>query len=303
VRHSSRFAWLLLGILGLSIFTAPLLKAGVDWLLHARPGISPLLGLDRTAGFYDFGRVYRRLVLVLTLLLGYLARGWFRPIPLRGMQSADRPARELGSGWSLGSLTFAFFLANLLLLGERSIAPHAPPDWPWRLGRALVTGLLVGTLEETIFRGFLLGGLLADRSRHTAVLLSSALFSAVHFFSAPVLVGPGINFGLGLHALLAHLRPLTNPVTLRPFLGLFLLGIVLAYAYLWSHSLPFTIGLHAGWVFLAKIEGFLLQGRSGIDWLYGQEGLLAGPLGWILLLLILPVLRLWLLYRPTTQHR
>jgi len=43
----------------------------------------------------------------------------------------------------------------------------------------------------------------------------------------------------------------------------------------------------------------LLRERSGIEWLYGHGGILSRPLGWVLLLLVLPLLRLWL-SRPLT---
>jgi membrane protease YdiL (CAAX protease family) len=152
----------------------------------------------------------------------------------------------------------------LILLGKRSVAPAIPVQWPLRVGLALTAGLVVGVIEETIFRGFLLGGLLQDWSRFVAVLVSSTLFSATHFLRGNVRVASGLDLDVGLRGLLAHLRPLTQPTVLFPFIGLFLVGIVLAYAYLWTNSLPFAIGLHAGWVFLSKIDGFLLQEQTSI---------------------------------------
>jgi len=295
----SRLVCLAIAILGLSIIGAPLVKSAADWLLRTFPGTSSLFDFDENAGIYDFGRVYRRLLLALTLLVGYFGRSWLGLIPLRKIPFDNRPARQLGSGWALGCLTFAFFLINLLLLGERSIALRVPPDWAWWVGRGLVTGLVVGAIEETIFRGVLLGSLLTAHSKVPAVLISSTLFSVVHFLRASVPVSFGASFDVGLRAFLAHAAPLADPATLSSFVGLTLLGVVLAFAYLWSRSLPFAIGLHAGWVFLGKIDGLLLRERSGIEWLYGHGGILSRPLGWALLLLILPLLRFWL-SRPLT---
>lgn len=293
MRFGARLGCLLIGILGLSVLAAPVAKAGMEWLQHIFPWTISLLRVD-TTGPYDFGRIYRRLLLVLALLLGYLGRRWLGPIRLRGIDSPKDAGYHLASGLFLGCFSFGLFLAILALLGERTLAPHVPSDWPLAVGGALAAGLLVGVIEETIFRGFVLGGLLQERSRLAAVVLSSALFSATHFLRGNVPVTSGPDLGVGLRAIVAHFRPFVQPGILFPFVGLFLAGVILAYAYLWSNSLPFAIGLHAGWVFLAKIDGFLLKEQTGIEWLYGSRGILAGILGWIFLLVMLLLVRLWI---------
>ncbi|MGH7387658.1 MAG: CPBP family intramembrane glutamic endopeptidase [Candidatus Methylomirabilales bacterium] len=293
---------LLMGVIGLSVLTAPLIKGAGEWLLQAFPS-SALFDLDTAGGSYDFGRIYRRLLLVLTLLLGTLGRKWLGPISLRGIGTGSRPGRQVGSGFVLGCFSLSLFLAIFLLMGERSLAPAVPADWSWRAGRALASALVVGVVEETIFRGYLLGGFLGGGSRLGAVVWSSALFSAVHFLRAPVRVTPGLHLGVGLQALVAHLRPLGRPEVFFPFVGLLLLGMLLAYAYLWTDSLPFAIGLHAGWVFLVMTAGLLLREPTGIEWLYGEQGVLARVGGWILLLLMVPMLRAWIRWTSITDHR
>ena len=302
MRFPGWLACLFMGVIGLSVLTAPLIKGAVEWFLQAFPS-SALFGFDTTGGSYDFGRIYRRLLLLLTLFLGALGRKWLGPISLRGIGAGSRPARQLGSGFMLGCFSFALFLAIFILLGERSLAPAVPADWSWRAGRALTSALVVGVVEETIFRGYLLGGFLRDGSRFGAVVWGSALFSAVHFLRAPVPVTPGLHLGVGLQALGAHFRPLGRPEVFFPFIGLLLLGMLLAYAYLWTDSLPFAIGLHAGWVFLVKTAGLLLREPTGIEWLYGEQGVLAGAVGWTLLLLMIPLLRLWIVWTSTTARR
>lgn len=298
MRFSGRLACLLIGIFGLSVVIAPLVKVGVEWLQHSFPQTIALFRIDSTAPSYNFGRIYRRLLLFLTVALCYIGRRWLGPITLKGIAPRTHPGRHLGSGLLLGCFSLSLFLAILILLGKRSVAPNIPVYWPVRSGLALAAGLLVGVIEETIFRGFLLGGLLQDWTRFVAVLISSGLFSAAHFLRGSVVVTSGLDVGIGLRALLAHLHPLTQPAVLFPFAGLFLVGVVLAYAYLWTNSLPFAIGLHAGWVFLLKIDGFLLQKQTGIGWLYGKQGILGGTLGWTFLLIMIPLLRLWI-YLPS----
>jgi membrane protease YdiL (CAAX protease family) len=291
-----------MAVIGLSVLTAPLVKVAVEWLQPTLPLSTPLAP-DTAGGAYDFGRIYRRLLLLLTLLLGTLGRKWLGPISLRGIGAGSRPGRRLGSGFVLGCFSFALFLTIFLLSGERTLAPSAPADWFRLAGRALGSAFVVGVVEETIFRGYLLGGFLRDGSRLGAVLWSSALYSAVHFLRAPVRVTPGLDLGVGFQALGAHLRPLGRPEVFFPFVGLLLLGVLLAYAYLWTDSLPFAIGLHAGWVFLVMAAGLLLREPTGIEWLYGEQGVLARTVGWILLLLMFPVLRVWIRLTSTTARR
>ncbi len=294
MRFSRRLACLVIGIFGLSVVIAPLVKMGVEWLQHSFPQTVALFRFDSTAPSYNFGRVYRRLLLFLTVALCYLGRRWLGPISLKGIARRTHPGRHLASGLLLGCFSLSLFLAILILLGKRSVAPNIAVHWPVRVALALATGLLVGVIEETIFRGFLLGGLLQDWTRFVAVLISSGLFAATHFLRGTVDVTSGLDVGIGVRALLAHLHPLTQPTVVFPFVGLLLVGVVLAYAYLWTDSLPFAIGLHAGWVFLVKIDGLLLQEQTGIGWLYGKEGILGGTLGWTFLVIMIPLLRLWI---------
>jgi membrane protease YdiL (CAAX protease family) len=199
----------------------------------------------------------------------------------------------LGSGFLLGCLSFTGFLGVLIMLGSRTLAPDLPSNWPLRIGLGFGSALLVGTIEEIIFRGLLFGGLLQDHGRGRAILVSSGLYSLVHFLWAKVPVEIGFDLTIGLQALAVHTRSLLSPSILSPFVGLSLVGVVLAYAYLWSGSLLFPIGLHAGWVFLGKIDGLLLLERTGVQWLYGPQGVLGGVTGWLFLLLMLFLLRWW----------
>jgi membrane protease YdiL (CAAX protease family) len=281
----------------LSVLAAPLVKVATDQLFLFTPKVSSLLGLGYAEGRYDFGRVYRRLLLGLTLLIGYVGWSWLGSIPLRGIGPRDGRWRKLGSGFLLGCLSFTLLLGVLILLGSRTLAPEFPPNWLLRIGLAFGSGLAVGTIEETVFRGLLLGGLLQDHGRGQAVLVSSGLYSLVHFLWAKVPVGIGFDLTIGVQALTAHTLALFRPSILLPFVGLSLVGVVLAYAYLWSGSLLFPIGLHAGWVFLAKIDDLLLLERTGVQWLYGPQGVLGTAMGWLLLLLMLFFLRLWI--RPS----
>ena len=57
---------------------------------------------------------------------------------------------------------------------------------PWPLlGRTAAAAIVVPWIEETLFRGLVLGILLRSGRKYLAMFLTSALFSVVHFLKAP----------------------------------------------------------------------------------------------------------------------
>jgi membrane protease YdiL (CAAX protease family) len=194
----------------------------------------------------------------------------------------------------LGVISFAALVAWHVAAGGLVATPQPPAAWPAALTFALLTGLLVAAIEETIFRGWLLAGLHAASTIVPAVLLSSLLYSLAHYVTAVVRVRPGWDPLIGLRALALHLAAPARLEIALPCLALAAIGAVLACAYLWSGSLPFAIGLHAGWVAVMKAAPLALTPAIGSEWLYGPGGALAGVGGWLLIALMLAVLRLGL---------
>jgi hypothetical protein len=92
-------------------------------------------------------------------------------------------------------------------------------------------------IEEVIFRGMLLSILTRSLSRWPAILVSAAVFSAVHLFDP-------------------------NAIAVIP--GLFILGIVLGWVAIRRGDLSLAIALHSGINLLAAIT--LLYGDSLLDW-------------------------------------
>ncbi len=92
-------------------------------------------------------------------------------------------------------------------------------------------------IEEVIFRGMLLSILARSLSRWPAILVSAAVFAAVHLFDP-------------------------NAIAVIP--GLFLLGIALGWAAMKRGDLSLAIALHSGINLLAAIT--LLYGDSLLDW-------------------------------------
>ena len=183
-----------------------------------------------------------------------------------------------GFGWWMD----AFFVSPKYK-GPGSLAVH--------LLEFTAGALLIGLLEEIFFRGLVFGAMRQRLGWVRAALLSSAIFSAIHFFRprlpAPIEVATWYD---GL-ALIPHMFALfVWPRDAIFAATLFVMGVTLCADYHKRGHLYGVIGLHAGWV-LAMLTGSHLfnRHREVLPWLIGHsdtltKGFLA--LGVIVLFLI-----------------
>jgi membrane protease YdiL (CAAX protease family) len=114
----------------------------------------------------------------------------------------------------------------------------------------LAGAVVVGLLEETLFRGFYYGGLRRILGSWPAALISSVWFAVLHFAKPFIREGVIVakwNDGL---LLIAECFPTVHGTDRYvPFLlTLFVMGLVLCRAYERDGSLFRAAGLHAGWV-------------------------------------------------------
>jgi membrane protease YdiL (CAAX protease family) len=194
----------------------------------------------------------------------------------------------------------------MVLLGSRrtEIGYESGGELIYELVKIFITGIVVAVIEEIFFRGFILQSLLRDLGRGTAVFWTSFFFAIVHFFKAPDMPETsGFNALIGFQSLFYFFQPLLSPTEVIPgFIGLFLVGTVLAYARLWTGSLYIAIGLHAGWVFVIKAEGLFLDRLNVVaPWFFGDGWVVTGIFGWIMALVILAILYVQVGRRPDNR--
>lgn len=145
-----------------------------------------------------------------------------------------------------------------------------------------LTGMAVGFLEETFYRGLLLGALLAplvgpslaspsDSAQlagarlppnnagswqlAVAIVASSALFASLHFLARSKMDPAAVQWDSGLNLLQQSLRHFAHPMGMvDSFLALTAVGVLLSLARLWTGSIALSVGLHAGWVWVMKMS-------------------------------------------------
>ena len=256
-------------------------------------------GLFSSLVKYDFETFFHRAILIAAALLLWplLCITHVRSMADLGLVPNPRWGRDLCIGILLS-------LIPLLCCGVLLVAFHVYAfrhAFAWRLGKVLVPSIIVPFIEETFFRGIVLGVLLRTSRKYIAILAVSALFAAVHFFKAPERTSEMVTWTSGLASIAHSFGRVGEPMILvSAFSTLFVFGCILAVARVRTHSLWLPIGLHAGLIFGSGTFSWLTHRQIlALPWV--GKNLLVGivPLGvaaatWIMM-------RTWLKYDRTSS--
>ena len=165
------------------------------------------------------------------------------------------------------------------------------------LPKYLAAAIIIGILEEAFFRAFLFGGMCEDFGRIGALIASSAIYAVAHLVRSPAhFYLTGLDLSAGIRTLAGSGAQFSDPASALPTLfGLFLLGIVLAQAYIVTGSVYFSIGLHSGFVLGSKLWPKMISERAILPgWLagWGHQPLISGAAAWLAALIIFGILTL-----------
>lgn len=236
---------------------------------------------------FKFERILSRLVMVFSLLaIVFFVRIRRRDLEKYGFSAADNWLSLLRQGFAAGFLTLAVLTGLEILMGGRMIAPNLDPWWHMliRTAEYVLASLVIGFTEELFFRGFLFTQIRMKCPVGLSFAATNLVYAALHFFKGgtyPVPANPGFVDGLKVVAHLAD--SFLSPAAMWPtFLGLFLFGAMLSYAFQKTGSLYLSIGLHAGSVFFLKVDNwFVASVPQASPLLFGDKNLHSGFLGWI----------------------
>jgi len=285
LKDAARLAAYFVAIVVIGALLAPILFWSAQAL--AAHGVFPFLAK------YDFDTFFHRAILVAAVLLLWplLRASNVRGLADLGLAPNPHWRRDVGAGVLLSVIPLLFCGALLVALHVYTFR-HVFV-WP-RLGKVLLAAVSVPFIEETLFRGIVLGLLLRTGRKLVSIVAVSALFAAVHFLKGSEHETAIVTWTSGLQSIADAFAGFGDPImVLSAFATLFLIGWILADGRVLTRSLWLPIGLHAGWIFASGTFAWLVRRQMvALPWL--GKNLLVGiiPLGlagitWILM-------RLWL---------
>ncbi len=120
---------------------------------------------------------------------------------------------------------------------------------------ALASGLLIGVIEESVFRGLLQSQLSQSLNIVVVIIIVSVIYSSVHFLQATEeLSQHNIRWNSGFILLASAFSNMANiSAYADAWLALFLAGVFLSLVRLQTNNLIWCIGIHAGWVTHIKL--------------------------------------------------
>jgi len=217
--------------------------------------------------------------------------------------------REYLIGLGFGILTLAVLSGMLLGLDIRVLDPEYEFT-VFNLLKAVLLGLLIGTLvaciEEIFFRGVMLTGIRRSTSAIAAVGLTALLYAGVHFIKSKgveLQTEPGLFSGLDILGQIAG--RILRYANLDSFLALCSVGLFLALMRLKQGNIAQCIGLHAGWVMIIKTTKDLTNSNptSELSFLVGTYDGIIGWLAFVYLCFLCTLYALWMLKsRPAEAH-
>lgn len=200
--------------------------------------------------------------------------------------------REIAFGMGLGILLILAMEIILYWLGVNRLESDLDLTFKFLgyiLLKGILSGLFVGLLEETMYRGALLGGLNKLIGALPAILISSIIYSAVHFIKFPALAADSQVTWMTGFMLLSHaFFWFSNSTIFDSFLALFAFGALLALVRLNKGNIYQCIGIHAGVVltinFINKLTDYMPG--NNFDYLVNKSDHLLGYLAFAWLMLV-----------------
>src|SRR5262249_21370749 len=147
----------------------------------------------------------------------------------------------------------------------------------------LLSGLAVGFIEETFLRGAMFTAIDRESGTRAAILLTSIIYSATHFFASYHIEPNQVTSSSGITLLAGTLHLFSAPMMIADaFLCLFAVGVVLAMIRAKTGNIAASLGLHAGWVWVMLVTHELTRPVRGqpLSFLLSQFD---GFIGWFVL--------------------
>lgn len=258
------------------------------------PAVYALIEASYEEAPWPYSRVFDRVVLVVLVTWLFRVRRSMELERLRPFVhelATRRGWRRIGLG-ALATAASGLLMLPLLVQGpmlewhpDRTIA-----ELFGRAIRLIPAALLIGLIEETLFRLVLFERMRRTWTTAGAALCSSLIYAAVHFVSPDKqYVFPGWSPTVGFEYLGAMVGKFMQPGVPDGLVGLTLVGLTLCLALGRSRSLALCVGLHAGWILAAKLGMKIARRAPEVEFPSGagrRNFLVTQPITWVAILLV-----------------
>ena len=232
----------------------------------------------------DFHRYYNRCLMILSLSGLWILwsvtkiKSWQE----LGWTKIAGNSRPLGYGIILGLTSLTAVVTLTLIFDAREFRNDIQSsEWIQHCINTLSAAILVGIIEETLFRGILFGLLKRDMNWRAAAVISALIFASVHFIDQKPTISE-VTWSSGFTAFPQFIHNFSaDPYWPAHFLNLILTGLILAGSFQRTCNIYCSIGIHAGWIIALKSNGFLTRSANN-HILWGEnkisDGWIATPL-------------------------
>lgn len=216
------------------------------------PDASSYLASKPYPKFFDRARWLSVLLLLPYLFIQCRVTSW-RAIGF------SRPVLKTWARWFTSGIAMIF-----IIYGYNTATGAFSFEWDARtllskIDDAILASLLIGTLEEIVFRGLVFRMFYTALSPMLALILSSFFFAVLHFktpeFSLGEIAPAEVGIAEAAQIALGTAIAVFTEFDLKYILAIFLVGIVLHQVFLLTNNLWASIAIHAGWVFTIKLFG------------------------------------------------
>ena len=204
--------------------------------------------------------------------------------------------KQFFQGISLSLLVLLPVFIALYMLGVHSIDLTKEWTMAWvvkKIGIALGLALLIGIVEESVFRGLLYSSLKKYLPAFMAVLISAVYYAGLHFLDSKAPVSEETLSFIGSFGLLAQAYGNVFAMQdISAFVALLAVGIFLGVLrFRGEMNLALCIGCHTGWVWQIRMSKSMFNVHSNTPYSFlvshydGGIGWLVA--GWLLVLLLI----------------
>lgn len=206
----------------------------------------------------DFERILSRSILILAVVLFYPA---YRLLKIKSFSNlgfhSEHFISTLIRAWLLGVVMLTPITLYFFSCGAR-VLETTPPDGLEIISvlvSAIISGSIIGLIEESFFRGLLQSQLNAVMNPVWGIVVVSAIYSSLHFLQAPDIDPDSTLYWYSGFTLLFSAFANYSQVTkfMDAWIALFLAGLFLSLIRLRSNNIFWCIGIHAGWVAHIKV--------------------------------------------------